>query len=211
MRASTACVCVCTCVRTGGWGGMNQEYLLKKGCLGDQPGPLHTCLFSSLPVSLFRFKGAPVMIPKLFEEKALFSSAARSWCHRSPFHACHRQHPNEREQRSQTLPVLRVFGGGGGERGRGNTDREIMNAEVQRAETLRGTIVLLPKYKCAFVRCVYLLRELLSGGQLPEYRAMKWCYSFFLVSAGWMTSHKGKGAENSAHTVNPSLWLIHFV
>lgn len=72
---------------------------------------------------------------------------------------------------------MRVFGGGGGKRGRGNTDREIMNAEMQRAERhSKGTIVLLIKYICAFVRLVYLLLELMSEGterQLPENPAMK--------------------------------------
>lgn len=84
--------CVCARARGGGggvgwvgeWMCVNREHLLKKGCLGDQSGPLQTWLSPFLPrsslhsppslppfffLSFFFFKGASLMQPKVFQQR----------------------------------------------------------------------------------------------------------------------------------------------
>ena len=45
-------ISVCAGVMCVGVLRMNQWCLQKEGCLGDQPGPLQTCLFYLLPPSI---------------------------------------------------------------------------------------------------------------------------------------------------------------
>lgn len=180
------------CVRGFVW---NRWRFLKKGCLGDQTGPLQTCLPPALPSTPLPsppslFKGASLMHPKVFQERHFpagraggrpggYSSVVFSVMSRICAAAWLPPSTSKEKRHFSVFEGDKV-----GRREGGAREAEIMNAPRS-----TGTISVdaLCVRSCLPVR---LLPSEAAQRQLPENLAVNWWLSlFFHTPACRMTSH----------------------